>query len=553
MIAQNFIKEYVEKSLKENWNNPAFSDYLGKTFLFSDVAKEIVRIHHLLDTWGVMPGDKVAILGRNSGTWAITYLAIISYGAVAVPILADFAPADIHHIVNHSDSTILFTSDQIWENIDDSSMPRLSAIFSLTRFDLLTSRDDEATAHWEANATALENRLEALTDADVTFKEISNEKLGVISYTSGTTGFSKGVMLPLNSLAANVLFGHNNIPLKAGDKIVSFLPLAHAYGCAFEFLWPFSVGCHITFLTKTPAPKTILQAFDQIKPRLVLTVPLIIEKIYKKQILPTLNKQPIKLLLNVPFLDKKIYQQINKKLSEAFGGNFLQVIIGGAPLNNEVEDFLKRIKFPFTVGFGMTECGPLISYAAWEDNPQGACGKILPTLSVKIDSNDPLHEVGEIMVRGENVMQGYYKNPEATNATLDSEGWLRTGDLGVVDNQNYIFIKGRSKSMILGPSGQNIYPEEIEAKLNNMPYIQESLVIEKNNRLVALIYPDYETADEAGLSAEDLALVMEENKKILNEALPAYMQIQKTKLCPEEFEKTPKKSIKRFLYNSVEI
>ncbi len=553
MIAQNFIKEYVEKSLKENWNNPAFSDYLGQTFTFSDVAKDIVRIQGILKTWDIKPGDKVALLGRNSSTWAITYLATISYGAVVVPILADFAPADIHHIVNHSDSTILFTSDQIWENIDDSSMPHLTAIFSLTRFDLLVSRDDEATAKWKAEVAAIAKKIENLTSNDINFEEISNEKLGVISYTSGTTGFSKGVMLPLNSLAANVLFGHNNIPLQAGDKIVSFLPLAHAYGCAFEFLWPFSVGCHITFLTKTPAPKTILQAFEQVRPKLVLTVPLIIEKIYKKQILPTINKQSMKLLLMVPLLDKKIYQQVNKKLSDAFGGNFMQVIIGGAPLNAEVEDFLKKIKFPFTVGFGMTECGPLISYAAWADNPQGACGKILPTLSVKIDSNDPLNEVGEIMVRGENVMLGYYKNPEATNATLDAEGWLRTGDLGVVDNDGYIFIKGRSKSMILGPSGQNIYPEEIEAKLNNMPYIQESLVVERNNRLVALIYPDYDAADEAGLSPEDLVLVMEENKKTLNQELPAYMQLQKTKLYPEEFEKTPKKSIKRFLYSSIEI
>ena len=553
MISQNFIKEYVEKSLKDNWDSPAFSDYQGQTLTFSSVSKEIIRIHHLFKTWGVKPGDKVALISRNSSAWAVTYLATISYGAVIVPILSDFAPADVHHIVNHSDSKILFTSNQIWENIDESSMPHLDAIFSLSSFNLLISRNQEATKTWNKEADTIANKLETLTPNDIQFADVSNDKLGVISYTSGTTGFSKGVMLPLNSLAANVLFGHNNIPLERGDKIVSFLPLAHAYGCAFEFLWPFSVGCHITFLTKAPAPKTIIQAFQQVQPRLVLTVPLIMEKIYKKQILPTLNKQPMKMLLNVPLLDKKIYQQINKKLSESFGGNFMQVIIGGAPLNSEVEDFLKKIKFPFTVGFGMTECGPLISYAAWADNPQGACGKILPTLSVKIDSNNQQAEVGEIMVRGENVMMGYYKNPEATKASLDADGWLRTGDLGVVDNDGYIFIRGRCKSMILGPSGQNIYPEEIEAKLNNMPYIQESLVVEKKNKLVALIYPDYDAADETGLSPEDLALIMEENKKILNEQLPAYMQIQKTKLYPEEFEKTPKKSIKRFLYSSIEI
>jgi Long-chain acyl-CoA synthetases (AMP-forming) len=553
MITQNFIKEYVEKSLKENWNRPALSDYLGSTYTYSDIAKKIVFLQELYKVWGLAPGDKVALIGRNSSNWAIAYLSVVSYGAVIVPILPDFAPADIHHIVNHSDSVLMFSSDNIWENIDDSSMNNVRAFFSLTDFRVLAHQDQHAAKKTEEIKSAEKEMFSSLLSTELNFPEISNDNLGVISYTSGTTGFSKGVMLPLNSLAANMLFGHTNIPLKPGDKIVSFLPLAHAYGCAFEFLWPFSVGCHINFLTKTPAPKLILQAFEHIKPRLVLTVPLIIEKIYKKQILPTLNKRPMKMLLSVPLLDKKIFQQVNKKLTDVFGGNFIEIIIGGAPLNAEVEEFLKKIKFQFTVGFGMTECGPLISYASWKENQLGSCGKILPTLEIMIDSPDPQNLVGEILVRGENVMIGYYKNEEATNIAISPEGWLHTGDLGVIDSEGFIYIKGRSKSMILGPSGQNIYPEEIEAKLNNMPFIQESLVVERNNRLVALIYPDYEAADEAGINTNDLEIIMEENRKNLNELLPTFMQLAKTKLYPEEFEKTPKKSIKRFLYSTVEI
>ncbi|HUW06611.1 MAG TPA: AMP-binding protein [Williamwhitmania sp.] len=553
MINENFIKEYVEKSLKQNWNRPAFSDYLDKTYTYADVAKKIALLHEYYKIWGLCEGDKVALIGRNSSNWAIAYLSVVTYGAVIVPILPDFAPADIHHIVNHSDSVLMFSSDNIWENIDESSMRSVRAFFSLTNFGLLTHHNQAAADQTNHLIESDSDAFAELQPKDLNFAEIPNSNLGVISYTSGTTGFSKGVMLPLNSLAANMLFGHTTIPLRPGDRIVSFLPLAHAYGCAFEFLWPFSVGCHINFLTKTPAPKLIMQAFEHIKPRLVLTVPLIIEKIYKKQILPTLNKRPMKMLMNVPLLDKKIFQQVNKKLTDVFGGSFIEVIIGGAPLNLEVEEFLKKIKFQYTVGFGMTECGPLISYASWKEIPVGSCGKILPTLEIMIDSPDPQNVVGEILVKGENVMLGYYKNEEATRATISPEGWLHTGDLGVVDTNGFIFIKGRSKSMILGSTGQNIYPEEIEARLNNMPFIQESLVVERNGRLVALIYPDYEAADEAGVNTNDLEIIMEENRKNINEQLPAFMQLAKTKLYPEEFEKTPKKSIKRFLYSTVDI
>ncbi|HUX54957.1 MAG TPA: AMP-binding protein [Williamwhitmania sp.] len=553
MINENFIKEYVEKSLKQNWNRPAFSDYLDKTYTYADVAKKIALLHAYYKIWGLCEGDKVALIGRNSSNWAIAYLSVVTYGAVVVPILPDFAPADIHHIVNHSDSVLMFSSDNIWENIDESSMRSVHAFFSLTNFSILTHHNQAAADKTIHLIEGDSNAFADLLPKDLNFAEIPNSNLGVISYTSGTTGFSKGVMLPLNSLAANMLFGHTTIPLRPGDRIVSFLPLAHAYGCAFEFLWPFSVGCHINFLTKTPAPKLIMQAFEHIKPRLVLTVPLIIEKIYKKQILPTLNKRPMKMLMNVPLLDKKIFQQVNKKLTDVFGGNFIEVIIGGAPLNIEVEEFLKKIKFQYTVGFGMTECGPLISYASWKEIPVGSCGKILPTLEIMIDSPDSQNVVGEILVKGENVMLGYYKNEEATRATISPEGWLHTGDLGVVDTNGFIFIKGRSKSMILGSTGQNIYPEEIEARLNNLPFIQESLVVERNSRLVALIYPDYEAADEAGVNTNDLEIIMEENRKNINEQLPAFMQLAKMKLYPEEFEKTPKKSIKRFLYSTVEI
>jgi len=554
MIPENFIK-YIETSLKENWDLPALTDYQGKSYKYGDVARKIAKIHIMFEECDVKKGDKIALIGKNSANWAITYLAIISYGATVVPILPDFLPDDVHHIVNHSDSVVLFAGDHIWENLDEKSMPNLRAIFSLTDYKLLIEGKSE-------NIKNIYNKLESLykdsysegiTVEKLNFDDVSNEEVGVLNYTSGTTGFSKGVVLPLNSLAANIRYARNNLPLNPGDNVVSFLPLAHTFGCAFEFLWPFTIGCHIHFLTRTPSPKIIIQAFQEVKPTIVISVPLILEKIYKKQIIPLLDKASMKFLLSVPFIDKAIYSKVKKKLTDVFGGNFKEVIIGGAALNKDVELFLKKIDFNFTIGYGMTECGPLISYANWDKAKIGSAGKLVDTMEVKIDSADPFNEVGEIMVRGENLMYGYYKNVEASEQAIDKEGWLHTGDLGIIDEENYIFIKGRNKSMILGPSGENIYPEEIEAKLNNLMYIQESVVIEKDNNLIALVYPDLETVDREKIDEARLIEIMEENKNEANLSLAKYMQISKIKIYPEEFEKTPKRSIKRFLYTAAEL
>jgi long-chain acyl-CoA synthetase len=554
MIQENFIK-YIETSLKENWDIPALTDYKGDSYKYKDVARKIARIHIMFEECEVKKGDKIALIGKNSANWAMTYLAIISYGATVVPILPDFHSNDVHHIVNHSDSIVLFSGDPIWENLDEKSMPNLRAIFSLTDYRLLIEGKSENIKNiYEKLDTLYEELYQGgITPEKLSFDEVSNEEVGVLNYTSGTTGFSKGVVLPLNSLAANIRYARKNLPLDPGDNVVSFLPLAHTFGCAFEFLWPFSIGCHIHFLTRTPSPKIIIQAFQEVQPTIVISVPLILEKIYKKQILPLLDKTSMKLLLSMPIIDKAIYSKVRKKLTDVFGGNFKEVIIGGAALNKDVELFLKKIGFNFTIGYGMTECGPLISYANWDKAKIGSAGKLVDTLEIKIDSEDPYNAVGEIMVRGENVMYGYYKNVEATENSIDKEGWLHTGDLGIIDEDNYVYIKGRNKSMLLGPSGENIYPEEIEAKLNNLNYVQESVVIEQNNRLIALIYPDLDMVNADKISESKLIEIMEENKKAANSSLAKYMQIAKIKIYPEEFEKTPKRSIKRFLYASTEI
>lgn len=547
MVEYNYVKEFVEKSIKTNWNQPALSDYQGGTYTYGDVAKQIHKLHKIFDYWGVKQGEKVALIGRNNANWGIIYLATVSYGAVIVPILPDFSTSDVHNIVNHSDSVMLFAGEMVWGNLDEAAMPNLRAIFSVNDFNILVNKDIDANDRYNAQRDSIESEIETLTADRVNYAEVSNANLGVISYTSGTTGFSKGVMLPLNSLAANVDYGRKNIGLVSGDRIVSFLPLAHAFGCAFEFLMPFAVGCHVTFLTRIPTPQIILKAFGEIKPRLVLAVPLIIEKIYKKQLLPKISSPAMKILMNIPLVNNLIFNKINKKLSDVFGGEFLEIVIGGAALNPEVESFLRKIKFRYTVGYGMTECGPLISYSGWKTNPQGSCGKTINYLEVKIDSSNPENEPGEILIRGENVMEGYYKNPEATSKTL-VDGWLRSGDLGVMDRHGFIHIMGRSKSMILGPSGQNIYPEEIEARLNNLPFIQESLIVEQKGKLVGLIYPDYESMQQQGLSDNDIAPVLEQHRVELNKHLPQYSQVVKLQIYNQEFEKTPKKSIKRFLY-----
>lgn len=550
MMKEN-LSLFIAESLRNNWNIQSMTDYKGNSFRFADVAERVARLHLLYKACDLKPGDKVALVGKNSAHWAMTYLATVTYGAVIVPILPDFKPNDIHHIVNHSDSLLMLAADNIFDTLDLDKMTKLKGIFSLQHFGLLSENGNKATvkAVDELEKSFKAKYPQGFKPEHVNFLPVHNSELAVISYTSGTTGFTKGVMIHHNSLTANVVYANKNMPLDPGDSIVSFLPLAHTYGCAFEFLWPFTLGCHITFLTKTPSPQVIIEAFKKVRPRLVLAVPLIIEKIYKKQILPTISKAPMKTMLKIPLLNKVIKKKIRDKLVGVFGGNFHEVVIGGAALGREVEEFLRDIRFPFSIGYGMTECGPLISYANWDKARLGSAGKIVDTLEVRIDSPDPYNVAGEILVRGENVMLGYYKNEEATKKALDKDGWLHTGDLGVIDKDLFIYIRGRSKSMILGSSGQNIYPEEIEAMLNNMDLIQESLVAESKGLLVAMVYPDYEAIDKLGIDEKTLGETLEQHKKTLNERMPAYQNISRIKIVPEEFEKTPKKSIKRFLYN----
>lgn len=553
MIEENFIKIY-EKSFKENWDLPALTDYnTRETFTYGEVAEQIARLHLLFKYCQIRRGDKIALVGRNTPRWCIAFMATVSYGAIIVPILQDFNANDVQHIVNHSDSVLLFARDLIWENLEVDKLSQLRATISLVDYTCLDQRDGECITQCLGDMDKLFKKAypKGFTRDDVRFAELTNDKVILINYTSGTTGFSKGVMLTGNNLGGNVCFGISSKLHFSGSKCLSFLPLAHAYGCAFDLLVPLAVGTHITLLGKIPSPKILLKALEEVKPNLIICVPLILEKIYRKQILPMLNKRPLKWALNVPLLDSRIYGQVRKKLVDAFGGRFEQVIVGGAPLNAEVEAFLHRIKFPFTVGYGMTECGPLISYTHHSEFIPRSSGRILEGyMQVKIDSSDPELIPGEICVRGENVMAGYYKNQEATEKVIDKDGWLHTGDMGTVNNDDTIFIKGRYKTMILGASGQNIYPEEIESKLNNMPFIMESLVIEKDGRLVALVYPDYEAVDDYGIANEDLPVAMEEIRKNLNKEVAPYEQIAKIHLYPTEFEKTPKRSIKRYLYTN---
>lgn len=553
MIEENFIKIY-EKSFKENWDLPALTDYnTRETFTYGEVAEQIARLHLLFKYCQIRRGDKIALVGRNTPRWCIAFMATVSYGAIIVPILQDFNANDVQHIVNHSDSVLLFAGDLIWENLEVDKLSQLRATISLVDYTCLDQRDGECITQCLGDMDKLFKKAypKGFTRDDVRFAELTNDKVILINYTSGTTGFSKGVMLTGNNLGGNVCFGISSKLHFSGSKCLSFLPLAHAYGCAFDLLVPLAVGTHITLLGKIPSPKILLKALEEVKPNLIICVPLILEKIYRKQILPMLNKRPLKWALNVPLLDSRIYGQVRKKLVDAFGGRFEQVIVGGAPLNAEVEAFLHRIKFPFTVGYGMTECGPLISYTHHSEFIPRSSGRILEGyMQVKIDSSDPELIPGEICVRGENVMAGYYKNQEATEKVIDKDGWLHTGDMGTVNNDDTIFIKGRYKTMILGANGQNIYPEEIESKLNNMPFIMESLVIEKDGRLVALVYPDYEAVDDYGIANEDLPVAMEEIRKNLNKEVAPYEQIAKIHLYPTEFEKTPKRSIKRYLYTN---
>ena len=547
MIQERLIG-YIEQSIRQNWEIEALSNYKEKGLSYKEIAEKILKLHLLFKGSGINEGDKIALVGRNSANWCIGYLAAVTYGAVIVPILPDFKPDDLTNIINHSDSRLLFVDDKIYDLFDITKMPEIIGVLSLDDFQMIISDDQAVKEIFSSLEEKYSNVFPELKKEDIKFSDISNDHLAVISYTSGTTGFSKGVMITHNSLAANVRFAQNNMPLKAGDPLVSFLPLAHTYGCAFEFLFPFTIGCHITILSKTPSPQIIIQAFKEIKPRLILSVPLVIEKIFKKQLLPVIDKPHMKILLAIPLVNKLLYKKIREKLVETFGGEFKEIEIGGAAFNPDAEKFFKKIRFKFSVGYGMTECGPLISYASWDTTKLGASGRAVDTLEVTIDSPDPENIAGEIILRGENVMTGYYKNEKATREMFDDNGWMHTGDLGVIDKDGNIFIKGRSKSMILGPSGQNIYPEEIEALINNKDYIVESVVIFVDNKLIALVFPDYEMMKRDNISEEQLLEYLDKTRKEVNERLPEFMAISKFRVHPEEFAKTPKRSIKRFLY-----
>ena len=553
MMQENIVEIY-EKSFRDNWELPALTDYTeGKTTTYGQFARDIAQIHLFFKLAGVKKGDKIALIGRNTPYWVTVFIGTITYGAVIVPILQDFNPRDAQHIINHSDSVLLFAANRIWEQMDLENMPSVRAAISCDNRALLAQQEQETIAALleQIPAEFEKEYPNGFTAEDIKYERPDNTSLAVINYTSGTTGFSKGVMLTYNNLTGNTVFGMRSKLHFPGSRCLSFLPLAHAYGCAFDMLTPLATGSHITLLGKIPSPKIIVDAMSKVKPDLVICVPLVLEKIYRKMIQPMLSKNMIRWALMVPFLDNKIYAQIRKKLIEAFGGNFSQIIIGGAPFNKEVEDFLRRIEFPFTVGYGMTECAPLISYTYWTDFVPYSAGRVLSGfMEAKITSDDPENIPGEICVKGENVMQGYYNNPEATAAVLDEEGWLHTGDMGTISRDGTISIRGRYKTMILSSNGQNIYPEEIEAKLNNMTLVMESLVVERDSKLIAIVYPDFEMMDRLGFTSEQLPDEMEKVRKELNKIVAPYEQISKIQLIANEFEKTPKKSIKRYLYTN---
>ena len=542
----------IEESIKKNWDLDALTDYKGATLQYKDVARKIEKIHIILEESGVKPGDKIAVCGRNMSHWGVTFLATVTYGAVVVPILHEFKADQVHNIVNHSEAKLLFVGDVVWEALDESAMPNLEGIMLMNDFSILISRSEKLTyAREHLNELFGHKFPKNFRKEHVNYYKDQPEELLVLNYTSGTTSFSKGVMLPSRALWSNVEFGREKLNkiLKAGDSVVSMLPMAHMYGLAFEFLYEFCNGCHVYFLTRMPSPKIILQAFAEVKPKIVVAVPLIIEKIIKKNVLPKLETPTMKFLLNVPFVSDKIREKVREQVMNAFGGNFYEVIVGGAAFNQEVEAFMRSINFPYTVGYGMTECAPIISYEDWEKFKAGSCGKPAPRMEVQILSRDPQNVPGEIVTRGDNVMLGYYKNQEATDEVIDADGWMHTGDLGVMDAEGNITIKGRSKNMLLGPSGQNIYPEEIEDKLNNLPYVNESIVIQAlDGKLAALVYPDFDAAFANGLTEKGVEEQMEANRVALNTQIAAYEQIARVKIYHEEFEKTPKKSIKRFLY-----
>ena len=545
---KNGYIEMIRKVLAENSDKLAFSDYEGKNNTFRKVAKQIYYLHIIFDDIGIEKGDKIALIGRNMSNWSISYLAIITYGAVVVPILPDFLSNDIHNIINHSESVLLMSTQLMYEKIDENELPYLKGIISVNDFKPLydpTRKIKRALA----KADMMLKRLAKPFDVqNLKFSEIGTEEVMVLSYTSGTSGFSKGVLIPHRSIWSNVQFARDSFELYNGDRIVSFLPLAHTYGCLFEFLWPFVVGCHITFLLRTPTPQIISEAFQSVKPHIILCVPLIIEKIFKRKILPQLENSTLKTMLKLPIANTLVYSKIKSSLSKAFGGEFREIVIGGAALNKDVETFLRKIKFQSTVGYGMTETGPLISYSSWKITRPQSAGKVVHRMEVRIDSADPYNIAGEIQTKGDNVMLGYYKNETATDDVFTEDGWLKTGDLGVIDKDNFVYIKGRSKNLILGPSGQNIYPEEIEAALGANEFVQECLVREKDGKIEALVYPDFEKCQDMKFTNKDIEEKLQSVRAEVNAELPSYSAISKIILFPEEFEKTPKKSIKRYKY-----
>lgn len=548
METTNSLIQLIEESIRKNWNLDAMTDYKGATLQYKDVARKIEKMHILLEHAGIKKGDKIALCGRNSANWTATFLGVITYGAVAVPILHEFKADNVHNIVNHSEARMLFVGDQVWENFNEAAMPHLEGIIELKNFDLVVSRSEQLTYAREHLNEEFGKRYPCRFRAEnVSYRREELEELAVINYTSGTTGYSKGVMLPYRSIISNIEHIHKKVGLHPGDNVVSMLPLGHIFGLVFDFLYGVTAGAHLWFLTRMPSPKIIAESFAEIRPRVIACVPLIVEKIFKKNILPKVDNKLGKLLLKLPIVSDKIKEQIRTHAMEVFGSNFIEIVIGGAPFNPEVEAFLRKINFPYTIAYGMTEAAPLICHSRWDEILYTSCGKTVSNMETKVLSPDPERIPGELVCRGMNVMLGYYKNEEATAQAIDRDGWLHTGDMAIKDADGNIFIKGRCKNMLLTASGQNIYPEEIEARLNNMPFVNESLVLLSGDKLIALVYPDNEEAFAQGMDKKALEAAIETNRTELNKMLPAYSQITRIKLYPEEFEKTAKKSIKRFL------
>lgn len=544
------VNKIFEASFKKHWDRPAISNYQGATLHYRDLARRIAKLHIMFEESGLEKGDKIAICSRNQANWAVAFLGAMTYGAVPVPLMHEFKSANIHHLVNHSEAKVLFVDEVIWEGLSESEMPNLLAIIQVNSFKLLYTAD-EKIQETKDHLNELYGRKypEAFTADSVNYYEDSADELAIINYTSGTSGFSKGVMIPYRAIWSNIDFGKKALPtLDHTSKVVSMLPCAHMYGLMFEVLYELSIGCHVHFLSRLPSPKIIMQALSEIKPTVVIAVPLIIEKIYKNKVKPVLEKAGIKFAMKVPGLDQVVMNKIKAELVKAFGGEFYEVIIGGAAFNKEVETFFKRMEFPYSVGYGMTECAPIITFDDWKTARLYSCGKSVPNIELKIDSHDPINVAGEVLVKGANVFLGYFKNPDATNEVLDADGWFHTGDMGVIDADGYLYLRGRSKCMILGPSGQNIYPEEVEAALDTRPYVLESLVIEDDGGLTALIYPDFDLGTKEGISQKAMVAMIENSLAEVNKEIPNYARLKRIEVMSEPFERTPKKSIKRYLY-----